>query len=166
MPSARLPTTDNSSKSKPRSTNQITRIWPTYKSSCVTKTDVPKADHSRNSSSFSDSKRFVCSTCHKSVFNANYDACITNLLKDVNSQGKKQSHKTTKRDMPVKTTPPISGLTWKPTGRIFTYVGLRWTPMGKTIRSFLNTNDSTIPLRKETCSPKSVICANSSSLSA
>ncbi|GJT75411.1 hypothetical protein Tco_1042136 [Tanacetum coccineum] len=65
-----------------------------------------------------------------------------------------QSHKTTKRYMPVekksdskkhgrqipigqkfstnkssvvylKTTPPISGLTWKHTGRIFTYVGLR-----------------------------------------
>nr|GFB34636.1 hypothetical protein [Tanacetum cinerariifolium] len=46
----------------------------------------------------------------------------------------------------VKTTPPRSGLTWKPTGRIFTYVGLRWIHMGKTVRTCLNTNDSVIPL--------------------
>ncbi|GKA95086.1 hypothetical protein Tco_0817124 [Tanacetum coccineum] len=115
----------------------------------VMKTDVPKAEHSRNSSSFSDSKCFICSTCQKCVFNANHDACITNLLKVVNSSTKVQSHKTTKRYISiekksnakklerritigqkfypnkssavyVKTTPPRSGLTWKPTGRIFT----------------------------------------------
>ncbi|GJT25442.1 hypothetical protein Tco_0895379 [Tanacetum coccineum] len=87
MPSARLPTTANGSKPKPGSTNQITRNWPTYKSSCVTKTDVPKAEHSNNSISFLDFKRFICSTCQKYIFNANHDACITNLLKEVNSRG-------------------------------------------------------------------------------
>ncbi|GKD58218.1 hypothetical protein Tco_1295727, partial [Tanacetum coccineum] len=144
MPSARLPTTDNGSKPKPRSTNQMTRNWPTHKCSYVMKTDVPKAEHSRSSSSFSDSKRFVCSTCQKCVFNANHDACITNLLKEVNSRTKS---------------------TWKPMSRIFTSVGLRWIPMGKIVGTCLNTNDSAILLRKETCSHKSVICANSSSLS-
>ncbi|GJY02702.1 hypothetical protein Tco_0834176 [Tanacetum coccineum] len=73
-------------------------------------------------------------------------------------------HKTTKRYMPVekkseskkhdrqipigqkfspnkssvvylKTTLPRSGLTWKPTGRIFTYAGLRWIP----IRTYVET---------------------------
>ncbi|GJQ88866.1 hypothetical protein Tco_0000005 [Tanacetum coccineum] len=34
----------------------------------------------------------------------------------------------------VKTPPPISGLTWKQTGRIFTYVGLRWIPTKKSGR--------------------------------
>ncbi|GJS60910.1 hypothetical protein Tco_0655694 [Tanacetum coccineum] len=29
----------------------------------------------------------------------------------------------------LKTTPPRSGLTWKPSGRIFTYVGLKWIPI-------------------------------------
>ncbi|GKB89892.1 hypothetical protein Tco_0962164, partial [Tanacetum coccineum] len=195
MPSDRLPTTVNGSKPKPRSTNQMTRNWPTYKSNCVTKTDVPKAEHSRNSSSFSDSKRFVCSTCQKCVFNANHDACITKLLEKVNSRTKIQPHKTTKIYIPVamkseskkperriftgqkfllnktsavyeKIMPHRSGLTWKPTGRIFTFVGLRWIPTGKTVGTCLNTNDSAIPLGKETCSPKSVICANSSYLSA
>ncbi|GJX67520.1 hypothetical protein Tco_0303247, partial [Tanacetum coccineum] len=195
MPSARLQNTANGSKPKHRSMNQMTRNWPTHKSSYVTKTDVPKTEHSRNSSSFLDSKLFVYSTCHKCVFNANHDTCITNLLKEVNSQGKKQSLKTTKRDIPienksnakkserristghkfspnksfvvyVKTTPPRSGLTWKPTGRIFTYVGLRWIPTGNIVGTCLNTNDSAIPLGKETCSPNIVISANSSSLSA
>ncbi|GJX57079.1 hypothetical protein Tco_0286976 [Tanacetum coccineum] len=66
----------------------------------------------------------------------------------------------------VKTTPPRFGLTWKPTGRIFTYVGLRWIPTGKTAGTCLNINDSIIPLGKKTCTPNTVICANSFSLSA
>ncbi|GKC83107.1 hypothetical protein Tco_1138824 [Tanacetum coccineum] len=106
-----------------------------------------------------------------------------------------QSHKTTKRYIPVekksdsknhgrqipigqrfspnkssnvylKTTPPRSGLTWKPTGRIFTQVGLKWIPIRKSVETRYNTNDSASPLGKETHNPKTVICANSSSLSA
>ncbi|GJU14674.1 putative reverse transcriptase domain-containing protein [Tanacetum coccineum] len=106
-----------------------------------------------------------------------------------------QSHKTTKRYIPVekksdyknhgrqipigqrfspnksstvyvKTMPLRSGLTWKPTGRIFTYVGLRWIPTRKTVETCININDSDLQLEKETCTPNTVICANSSSLSA
>ncbi|GJS87825.1 hypothetical protein Tco_0770461 [Tanacetum coccineum] len=83
--SARIQTTADDSIPKPRSNNQTSRSFPVSKSSRVTKTVVPKADHSKSSSSFSDSKNFVCSTCHKCVFNANHDACITKLLKEVNS---------------------------------------------------------------------------------
>ncbi|GJZ08826.1 hypothetical protein Tco_0543109 [Tanacetum coccineum] len=108
-----------------------------------------------------------------------------------------QSHKTTKRFIPienksdsknlgrqipigqrfppnkssavyVKTTPLRSDLTWKPTGRIFTYVGLRWIPTKKSVETCNNTNDSVLPLGKETCTPDTdtIICANSYSLSA
>ncbi|GJT00397.1 hypothetical protein Tco_0821566 [Tanacetum coccineum] len=66
MSSARFQSTTDGSKPKPRSTNHSSRSLPVYKSSCVTITVVPKADHSKSSSSFSDSKQFVCSTCHKS----------------------------------------------------------------------------------------------------
>ncbi|GKA78354.1 hypothetical protein Tco_0784891 [Tanacetum coccineum] len=66
----------------------------------------------------------------------------------------------------LKTTPPRSGLTWKPTGRIFTQVGLKWIPIRKPVETRYNTNDSASPLGKETHNPKTVICANSSSLSA
>ncbi|GJW40110.1 hypothetical protein Tco_0065955 [Tanacetum coccineum] len=65
-PSARIQTTTDDSKPKPRSNNQTSRSLPVSKSSRVTITAVPKADHSKSSSSFSDSKNFICSTCHKS----------------------------------------------------------------------------------------------------
>ncbi|GKB87741.1 hypothetical protein Tco_0960013 [Tanacetum coccineum] len=86
--------TIDDSKPKPRSTNHSTRSLHVSKSNCVTIMAVPIADHSKNSDSFLDSKHFVCSTCHKCVFNANHDACITKLLKEVNSRAKIQSHKT------------------------------------------------------------------------
>ncbi|GJX42736.1 gag-pol polyprotein [Tanacetum coccineum] len=140
MPSARFQSTADDSKPKPRSTNHSSRSLPVSKSSCVTKTAVPIADHSKNSNSFSDSKHFVCSTCHKCVFNANHDACITNFLKEVNSRAKIQSNKTRNSNKPK--TSPRSDLRWKPTGRIFNTVGLRWVPTGKILASCTSNDDS------------------------
>ncbi|GJT72492.1 hypothetical protein Tco_1031778 [Tanacetum coccineum] len=173
MPSARFQSTADGSKPKPRSNNQTPRSLPVSKSSCVTITAVPKADHSKSSSSFSDSKQFVCSTCHKCVFNANHDACITKLLKEVNSRAKIQSHKTRNNNKPVdqkshtqkpgrqiftghrfspnktfavyEKTSPRSDLRWKPTGRIFKSVGLRWIPTGKLFDSCTSKVDSEPP---------------------
>ncbi|GKA79615.1 hypothetical protein Tco_0786211 [Tanacetum coccineum] len=155
--------TTNSSKPKPRSNNQTSRSLPVSKSSCVTSNVVPLVDHSRNSSPFSDSKHFVCSTCHKCVFNANHNACITKFLKEVNSRAKVKSHKirnsnklvdqkshiqkpnrqifTGHRFSPNKSsivyekTSHRSCLRWKPTDIIFTIVGLRWIPIGKLLNS-------------------------------
>nr|GFC03504.1 hypothetical protein [Tanacetum cinerariifolium] len=159
MTSARFQSTTADSKPKPRSTNHSSRSLPMSKSSCVTITAMPKAAHSKSSSSFSDLTRFFCSTCHKCVFNANHDACITKLLKEVNSRTKIQSHKTRDSNKPIdqkshtqtpgrqiftghkfssnknfavyKKTSPRSDLRWKPTGRIFKSVGFRWLPTGK-----------------------------------
>ncbi|GJX59045.1 hypothetical protein Tco_0290435 [Tanacetum coccineum] len=66
----------------------------------------------------------------------------------------------------LKTTPSRYGLTWKSTGRIFTQVGLKWIPIRKSVETRYNTNNSASPLGKETHNPKTIICANSSSLSA
>ncbi|GJT17148.1 hypothetical protein Tco_0875854 [Tanacetum coccineum] len=99
-PSAKFQITTDVSKQRRRN-NQTPRSLPVSKSSCVTIKVMPKADHSKSSSSFSDSKHFVCSTCHKCVFNANHDACITKLLKEVNSHAKIQSHKTRNSNKPV-----------------------------------------------------------------
>ncbi|GJR28674.1 hypothetical protein Tco_1104906 [Tanacetum coccineum] len=173
MPSARFQSTADGSKPKPRSNNQTPRSLPVSKSSCVTIMAVPKADHSKSSSSFSDSKQFVCSTCHKCVFNANHDACITKLLKEVNSHAKIQSHKSRNSNKPVdqkshtqkpgrqiftghkfspnktsavyEKTSPRSDLRWKPTGRIFKSVGLRWIPTGKLFDSCTSKVDSEPP---------------------
>ncbi|GJY53802.1 hypothetical protein Tco_0445466 [Tanacetum coccineum] len=168
MSPARFQRTADDRKPKPRSNNHTPRNLPESKSSCVTITVVPKADHSKSSSSFSDSKQFVCSTCHKCVFNANHDACITKLPKEVNSRAKIQSHKTRNKPVdqkshtqkpcrqiftrdrfsPNKTsvvyekTSPRSDLRWKPTGRIFKSVGLRWIPTGKLFDSCTSKVDS------------------------
>ncbi|GJZ37361.1 retrovirus-related pol polyprotein from transposon TNT 1-94, partial [Tanacetum coccineum] len=164
MHSTRLQNTTNDHKPKPRSYIQTTRSLPVSKSTCVTSKVMPLVDHSRNSSPFSDSKHFVCSTCHKCIFNTNHDACITKLLKAVNSRVKVQSLKTRNSNKPVeptshtqklnrqivtgyrfspvkssavheKTNSPRSCLRWIQTCRIFNIAGLRWVPTGKKFTS-------------------------------
>ncbi|GJW77074.1 putative late blight resistance protein homolog R1B-23 [Tanacetum coccineum] len=164
MPSARTHHSPNTCTPKPRSNNQMSRNWPASKSSEETLKAMQKADHSRNPSSFLDSKHFVCSTCQKCIFNANHDACITKFLKEVNSRIKVQSPKTRNSNKPVepkihtqkpgkqivtghrfspnkssvvheKTKTPRSCLRWIPTGRIFNTVGLRWVPTRKIFTS-------------------------------
>ncbi|GJQ91897.1 hypothetical protein Tco_0003036 [Tanacetum coccineum] len=173
MPSARFQSTADGSKPKPRRNNQTPRSLPVSKSSYITITAMPKADHSKSSSSFSDSKQFVYSTCHKCIFNANHDACITKLLKEVNSHAKIQSYKTRNSNKPVdqkshthkpdrqiftghrfspnktsavyEKTSPRSDLRWEPTGRIFKSVGLRWIPTGKLFDSCTSKVDNEPP---------------------
>ncbi|GKA26167.1 hypothetical protein Tco_0712276 [Tanacetum coccineum] len=137
--SAKIQNTADDSKPKPRSNNQTSRSLPVSKSCRVTITVVPKADHSKSSSSFSDSKQFVCSTCHKCVFNANYDACITKLLKKIFTGHRFSPNKTS---AVYEKTSPRSDLRWKPTGRIFKSVGLRWIPTGKLFDSCTSKVDS------------------------
>nr|GEU68526.1 hypothetical protein [Tanacetum cinerariifolium] len=135
--------------------------------------EIINEDHSKSPSSFSEPIRFFCSTCNKCVFNANHDACITKLLKEVNSRAKIQSHKTRDRNKrvdqkshtqipgrkiftghrfsPNKTSDvyekisPRSDLRWKPTGRIFKSVGLRWLPTGKLFNSCTSKVESEPP---------------------
>ncbi|GJV52255.1 hypothetical protein Tco_1447996 [Tanacetum coccineum] len=174
MHTTSLQNTTNGSKPNPRSNNQISRSLPVSKSSCGMSNGVSLVDHSRNSSSFSDSKHFVCSTCHKCVFNANHDNCITKFLKEVNSRAKVQSPKTRNNNKPVepkshtqkpgrqiaigqrfsptkssavheKPNTPRSCLRWKPTGRIFKTAGLRWIPTGKMFTDSTTKVDSEPP---------------------
>ncbi|GKC27576.1 hypothetical protein Tco_1034870 [Tanacetum coccineum] len=155
MHTTSLQNTINGSKPKPRSNYQTSRSLPISKSSCGMSNGVPLVDHSRNSSSFLDSKHFICSTCQQCVFNANHDACITKFPKEVNSCVKVQSPKTRNSNKPIepnihtqkpgrqivtghrfspnkssdvheKTTTPRSCLRWVPMGRIFNTVSLRW----------------------------------------
>ncbi|GKB36224.1 hypothetical protein Tco_0881166 [Tanacetum coccineum] len=171
MPSARSQSTANGSKPKPRINNQKSRNWPASKTSYVTTKTVPIAEHSRNSRNFSDSKHFVCSTCQKCVFNANHDHCVTKFLNEVNSRAKVPSNKTTNRNKPVeqtnfakkperqipkghrflikktsvvheKTMTPRSCLRWKPMGKIFKTIGLRWVPTRKIFTSSTTKVDS------------------------
>ncbi|GJR67667.1 hypothetical protein Tco_0013732 [Tanacetum coccineum] len=80
--------TPNACSPKPRN---IYRSSPVSKCSGGMSNGEPLVDHSRNSSFFLDSKKFVCLICHKCIFNANHDDCITKILKKVNSRAKVQS---------------------------------------------------------------------------
>ncbi|GJR89223.1 hypothetical protein Tco_0213234 [Tanacetum coccineum] len=133
MPSVRTHHTSNACTPKPRSYNQTSRNWPASKSSKEMLKDVQKADHSRNPSSFLDSKHFVCSTCQKCVFNANHDSCIIKFLKEIVTGHKFSPNKSSAVHEKINT--PRSCLTWIPTGRIFNTIGLRWVPTGKTFTS-------------------------------
>ncbi|GKG23823.1 hypothetical protein Tco_0391859, partial [Tanacetum coccineum] len=134
MHTTSLQNTTNGRKPNPRSNNQTSRSLPVSKSSCGMSNGVPLVDHSRNCSSFSDSKHFVCSTCQKCVFNTDHDACITKFLKEVNSRVKVQSLKTRNNINPVE--PKIH--TQKPVRQIVT--GHRFSPnKSSTVHEKINT---------------------------
>ncbi|GJS96352.1 hypothetical protein Tco_0803320 [Tanacetum coccineum] len=163
-------TTPNACTPKPRN---IYRSSPVSKCSGGMSNGVSLVDHSRNSSFFLDSKQFVCSICHKYIFNTNHDDCITKILNKVNSRAKVQSLKI-RNNNPVepknhthkpgrqngigqrfslnkssavheKPHTPRSCLRWKPTGRIFKTVSLRWIPTGKMFTDSTTKVDSEPP---------------------
>nr|GEU34016.1 uncharacterized mitochondrial protein AtMg00810-like [Tanacetum cinerariifolium] len=105
MTPARFQSTTDDSKPKPRSTNHSSRSLPISKSSCVTITAMPKADHSKSPNSFSDPIRF--SVLHDIHFlPIRLPLCMRKYLLDLILGG-------------------------NPTGRIFKSVGLRWLPTEK-----------------------------------
>ncbi|GKC60817.1 hypothetical protein Tco_1088415, partial [Tanacetum coccineum] len=170
MASTRAHCTPNACTPKPRN---IYRSSPVSKCSGGMSNGVPLVDHSRNSSFFLDSKQFVCSICHKYIFNTNHDDCITKILNKVNSRAKVQSLKI-RNNNPVepknhthkpgrqigvgqrfslnkssavheKPHTPRSYLRWKPTSRIFKTVSLRWIPTGKMFTDSTTKVDSEPP---------------------
>nr|GEX69636.1 hypothetical protein [Tanacetum cinerariifolium] len=144
-----LQNTTNGSKPKPKKNNQTSRSLPVPKSSCGMSNGVPLVAHSRNLSSFSDSKHFICSTCQKCVFNSNHDDCITKFLKKVNSRAKiviGQRFSLNKSFAVLeKPNTPRSCLRWIPTGRIFKTAGLRWIPTGNMFTDSTTKVDSKPP---------------------
>ncbi|GJU83530.1 retrovirus-related pol polyprotein from transposon TNT 1-94 [Tanacetum coccineum] len=58
-------------------------------------------------------------SCNECLFSANHDACVVKYLKDVQKCKKAKSVKQKEKKQ------------WKPTGRVFTSVGLRWKPTGR-----------------------------------
>ncbi|GJT50748.1 hypothetical protein Tco_0976905 [Tanacetum coccineum] len=170
MASTRAHCTPNACTLKPRN---IYRSSPVSKCSGGMSNGEPLVDHSRNSSFFLDSKQFVCSICHKYIFNTNHDDCIIKILNKVNSRAKVQSPKI-RNNNPVepknhthkpgrqngigqrfslnkssavheKPHTPRSCLRWKPTGRIFKTVSLRWIPTGKMFTDSTTKVDSEPP---------------------
>ncbi|GKD14020.1 hypothetical protein Tco_1198427 [Tanacetum coccineum] len=61
----------------------------------------------------------ICLSCNECLFSANHDDCVVKYLKKM--QKRKVAKSTKQKDKKQ----------WKPTGRIFTLVGLRWKPTGR-----------------------------------
>ncbi|GJU90559.1 hypothetical protein Tco_1302982 [Tanacetum coccineum] len=61
----------------------------------------------------------ICATCKKCMFDGVHDICLLDFVENVNSRAK--SAKNIKKQN-----------IWKPTGHVFTEVGLKWKPTGKT----------------------------------
>ncbi|GJZ05116.1 retrovirus-related pol polyprotein from transposon TNT 1-94 [Tanacetum coccineum] len=61
--------------------------------------------------------KLICATCKKSMFDGVHDTCLLDFVENVNSHAKSaKKHK--KQNI------------WKPTGHVFTEVGLKWKPIG------------------------------------
>ncbi|GJV54190.1 retrovirus-related pol polyprotein from transposon TNT 1-94 [Tanacetum coccineum] len=61
----------------------------------------------------------ICATCNKCMFDGIPDMCLLDFVKNVNGRAKSaKKHKKQK--------------IWKPTGHVFTEVGLKWKPIGRT----------------------------------
>nr|GEV26013.1 hypothetical protein [Tanacetum cinerariifolium] len=65
--------------------------------------------------------KYVCAICNECFFDANHHKCVLAYTHDVNKSSKSK---------PVKHTNKIN--IWKPTGKVFTEVGLKWKPTGRT----------------------------------
>ncbi|GJU00612.1 hypothetical protein Tco_1110950 [Tanacetum coccineum] len=60
----------------------------------------------------------ICATCKKSMFDGVHDMCLLDFVENMNSHAKyAKKHK--KQNI------------WKPTGHVFTEVGLKWKPTGR-----------------------------------
>ncbi|GJU06436.1 hypothetical protein Tco_1122866 [Tanacetum coccineum] len=130
----RIPYTTNGSKPKSRNSYKQPRNWPPSMSSRVSNKVVNIAEPPRKSKPFLNSKRLSMSYMQKKK-----DAQSHKITKRYIPVEKKSNSKNLGRQIPIgqrfspkkslavylKTTPPISGLTWKPTDRLFTNVGLR-----------------------------------------
>ncbi|GJU80163.1 retrovirus-related pol polyprotein from transposon TNT 1-94 [Tanacetum coccineum] len=67
----------------------------------------------------------ICATCKKSMFDGVHDMCLLDFVKNVNIRVKSaKKHK--KQNI------------WKPTGHVFTKVGLKWKPTGRTFTTVSN----------------------------
>ncbi|GJZ84893.1 hypothetical protein Tco_0650232, partial [Tanacetum coccineum] len=109
---ARLPNTANGSKPKHRNTYQQPRNWPPSMSSRV---NSRASGQNKDVQSHKTTKRYIA--VEKKSDSKKHDRQIPT--------GQKFSPNKS-FTVYLKTTPPRYGLTWKPTGRIFTYVGLRY----------------------------------------
>nr|GEU50093.1 retrovirus-related Pol polyprotein from transposon TNT 1-94 [Tanacetum cinerariifolium] len=85
-----------------------------------------------------------CAMCNGCLFFDNHDSCVLEFINSVNASVKSKSAKK-----------PVNIKIWKPTGKVFTTIGLKWRPTGRTFTLVGNvcpltriTTTAIVPLRK------------------
>ncbi|GJW70672.1 retrovirus-related pol polyprotein from transposon TNT 1-94 [Tanacetum coccineum] len=150
IPSTRVSSSTDASRSKPRSNTKKNRILPAKSENKMKVEDHPRTNKSvwtkvnRVESSIS-SKRVVinsnsesvCKTCNKCLISANHDMCVIKPLNSVNATPTvKNGLNKVKQVWKVKGKLSANGLNkakqvWKATGKVFANVGYQWRPTGK-----------------------------------
>ncbi|GJV88183.1 retrovirus-related pol polyprotein from transposon TNT 1-94 [Tanacetum coccineum] len=103
----------NKVEAQPRKVNKMNRV---IKPVCDV--DVKHSLSNVNS-------EILCATCNKSMFDGVHDKCLLDLVKNGNKRTKSaKKHK--KQNI------------WKPTGHVFTEVGFKWKPTGRTFLLWLS----------------------------
>nr|GFC35873.1 retrovirus-related Pol polyprotein from transposon TNT 1-94 [Tanacetum cinerariifolium] len=64
-----------------------------------------------------------CASCNGCLFSDNHDKCVVEYINSVNASRKSKSAKQ-----------PVNRKVWKTTGNVFTTVGYKWTPTGRTFK--------------------------------
>ncbi|GJW06022.1 retrovirus-related pol polyprotein from transposon TNT 1-94 [Tanacetum coccineum] len=65
--------------------------------------------------------QLICIKCKQCMFDANHDVCFLDFVNDVNMHAKSKSKSKKSQVHNI----------WKPTGKVFTDVGLKWKPTGR-----------------------------------
>ncbi|GJS88064.1 hypothetical protein Tco_0770700 [Tanacetum coccineum] len=150
IPSTRVSSSTDASRSKPRSNTKKNRILPAKSENKMKVEDHPRTNKSvwtkvnRVESSIS-SKRVVinsnsesvCKTCNKCLISANHDMCVIKPLNSVNATPTvKNGLNKVKQVWKVKGKLSANGLNkakqvWKATGKVFANVGYQWRPTRK-----------------------------------
>ncbi|GJV75923.1 hypothetical protein Tco_1507507 [Tanacetum coccineum] len=117
---------------------------------------TPKNKEKRHSKLNANSE-LLCVKCNGCMLSDNHDLCVLDFINNVNARVKsKFVKKSSKRKV------------WKPTGKVFTYIGYIWRPTGRTFTIVGNacpltriTTTAKVPLKKPTAlesdTPKPVV---------
>ncbi|GJS22822.1 retrovirus-related pol polyprotein from transposon TNT 1-94 [Tanacetum coccineum] len=101
----------NKVEAQPRKVNNMNRV---VKPVCDV--DVKQSLSNANSD-------ILCATCNKSMFDGVHDKCLLDLVKNGNNHAKSAKKH-------------IKQIIWKPMGHVFTEVGFKWKPTGKTFHLY------------------------------
>ncbi|GJZ46460.1 hypothetical protein Tco_0594056, partial [Tanacetum coccineum] len=150
IPSTRVSSSTDASRSKPKSNTKKNRILPAKSENKMKVEDHPRTNKSvwtkvnRVESSISSkhvvinlNSESVCKTCNKCLISANHDMCVIKPLNSVNATPTvKNGLNKVKQVWKVKGKLSANGLNkakqvWKATGKVFANVGYQWRPTGK-----------------------------------